>query len=86
MDQLAWLDQVTEEIVEPEREICDPHHPLWDHSRSRYLLDELLAPPAGCGHYEGSVPGFGCQYAVVAGETGSGSGYEGCQLSQKLQA
>ena len=49
MDQMTWLDQVTEEIVEPEREICDPHHHLWDHPQSRYLLDELLAD-TGSGH------------------------------------
>ena len=49
MDQMAWLNQVVEEIVEPEREICDPHHHLWDHPQSRYLLDELLADTGG-GH------------------------------------
>lgn len=37
-----WLEQVHEDIVEPERPICDPHHHLWDHAESRYLLDELL--------------------------------------------
>ena len=37
-----WLDQVTEEIIDPERRICDPHHHLWDHPGNRYLLDELL--------------------------------------------
>ena len=34
-----WLDQVQEEILEPDRPICDPHHHLWDHADSRYLLD-----------------------------------------------
>ena len=43
MDAAAWLDQVREDILEPELPICDPHHHLWDHPRSRYLLDELLA-------------------------------------------
>ena len=43
MEQAEWLAQVTEPIIEPERAICDPHHHLWDHERSRYLLDELLA-------------------------------------------
>jgi L-fuconolactonase len=33
---------VQEPILEPERPICDPHHHLWDHPGSRYLLDELL--------------------------------------------
>ena len=49
MDRDAWLAQVTEKIVEPERRICDPHHHLWDRPKSRYLLDELLAD-AGSGH------------------------------------
>jgi predicted TIM-barrel fold metal-dependent hydrolase len=40
---------VREEILEPELPICDPHHHLWDHPRSRYLLDELLAD-TGSGH------------------------------------
>ena len=44
-----WLDLVSEEIIEPELPICDPHHHLWDHSASRYLLDELLAD-TGSGH------------------------------------
>ena len=45
----AWLGQVVEEIVEPDLPICDPHHHLWDHPDSRYLLDELLADTAS-GH------------------------------------
>lgn len=43
MNQQDWLDQVREDIVEPELPIVDPHHHLWDHPDSRYLLDELLA-------------------------------------------
>ena len=43
MDAAAWLAQVQEDILEPQLPICDPHHHLWDHPRSRYLLDELLA-------------------------------------------
>ena len=38
-----WLGKLTEEILEPELPIVDPHHHLWDHPGSRYLLDELLA-------------------------------------------
>ncbi len=41
--------QVQEEILEPDRPICDPHHHLWDHPGNRYLLDELLAD-TGSGH------------------------------------
>lgn len=44
-----WLNQVAEEIIEPDREICDPHHHLWDLPGHRYLLDELLAD-TGSGH------------------------------------
>ncbi|MDA1074131.1 MAG: amidohydrolase family protein [Proteobacteria bacterium] len=42
MDTAQWLAQVSEPIVDPDRPICDPHHHLWDHPTSRYLLDELL--------------------------------------------
>ena len=38
-----WLGKLTEEILEPDLPIVDPHHHLWDHSGSRYLLDEPLA-------------------------------------------
>ncbi len=49
MEPSEWLDQVQEEILEPDLPICDPHHHLWDHPQSRYLLDELLAD-TGSGH------------------------------------
>ncbi len=43
----AWHTRTTEEIIEPELEICDPHHHFWDRSEirpgGRYLLDELLS-------------------------------------------
>ncbi|MEE3109693.1 MAG: amidohydrolase, partial [Pseudomonadota bacterium] len=39
----AWLCQVSEPIIDPERPICDPHHHLWDRNGYRYLLHELLA-------------------------------------------
>ena len=42
-EHATWLGQVSEEILDPERPICDPHHHLWDYRGSRYLLDELLA-------------------------------------------
>jgi predicted TIM-barrel fold metal-dependent hydrolase len=50
MDREQWLAQVTEEILEPGRPICDPHHHLWDYPARRYLLDELLAD-TGSGHH-----------------------------------
>ncbi|MCZ6890529.1 MAG: amidohydrolase family protein [Gammaproteobacteria bacterium] len=43
MDRNEWLAQVSEEILEPDLPICDPHHHLWDYPNSRYLLDELVA-------------------------------------------
>jgi len=49
MEQAAWLAQVQEAIIDPDQPICDPHHHLWDHPGSRYLLDELLAD-LGSGH------------------------------------
>jgi L-fuconolactonase len=39
----AWLASGEEEALEPDLPICDPHHHLWDHPTSRYLLDELLS-------------------------------------------
>ena len=39
----AWLAQVEEDIIDPDLEICDPHHHLWDNSQNPYLLPELLA-------------------------------------------
>ena len=42
----AWLAQVNEDPIEPGLPIVDPHHHLWDHPGSRYMLDEIL-PAAG---------------------------------------
>jgi L-fuconolactonase len=36
-----------EEVVDPDLEICDPHHHLWDRPDSVYLLDDLRADAAG---------------------------------------
>jgi predicted TIM-barrel fold metal-dependent hydrolase len=48
-----WLAQHTEEALEPDLPICDPHHHLWDRRPTqvceRYLLDELLDDVGG-GH------------------------------------
>ncbi len=50
-----WLSLTTEETLEPDLKICDPHHHLWDAGfdpsakfrseqvESRYLFDEILA-------------------------------------------
>ena len=46
----AWLGQVNEDIVEPDRRIIDPHHHLWMKRFGRnYLLNELWAD-TGAGH------------------------------------
>ena len=45
-----WLDQVAEEIVEPERRIIDAHHHLWRRpNANNYLLGEFWAD-TGTGH------------------------------------
>lgn len=50
----AWLARrPPEAILEPELEIIDPHHHLWDRKQHRYLLDELRADVGslvGSGH------------------------------------
>lgn len=38
----AWLALRQEEIIEPQVEIVDPHHHLWDRPGNRFLLDQLL--------------------------------------------
>lgn len=37
----SWLEKVKEDIIDPQRRIIDPHHHLWERSRSRYLLEEF---------------------------------------------
>jgi predicted TIM-barrel fold metal-dependent hydrolase len=46
---LTWLAQRREDVLDPQRPICDPHHHLWDRPShgERYLLDELLADFGG---------------------------------------
>jgi len=40
-DREAWLNLTTEEAIDPELPICDPHHHLWIHPGSRYLPDDF---------------------------------------------
>ena len=43
-EQKSWLDQVTEEIIDPKRPIVDPHHHMWrSRGLPRYLLEDLWA-------------------------------------------
>jgi L-fuconolactonase len=39
----------TEDVLDPDLAICDPHHHLWDHPTSTYLMEELRADIAS-GH------------------------------------
>ncbi|MEO1057811.1 MAG: amidohydrolase, partial [Actinomycetota bacterium] len=46
----AWLNQVIEDVIEPELPIVDPHHHLWPPGGAMsYGLDDLRAD-AGDGH------------------------------------
>ena len=58
-EEEQWLALVQEDVLEPELPICDPHHHLWDHPGSRYLLDELLAD-VGDGHNVASTVFMEC--------------------------
>jgi len=42
-NRAQWRHLHSEEILEPELPIIDPHHHLWVRAGSRYLLDEYLA-------------------------------------------
>ena len=44
-----WLASVREPIIEPNLPIIDPHHHLWEHPGSVYVLDDLWAD-TGSGH------------------------------------
>ena len=44
-----WLALTTEEAIDPDLPICDPHHHFWDRPGFRYMLDELLVDTSG-GH------------------------------------
>ncbi|MFC1886070.1 amidohydrolase family protein [Thermodesulfobacteriota bacterium] len=44
-----WLNRTTEEALEPDLPICDPHHHLWDYPQSRYMIHEILYDISG-GH------------------------------------
>src|SRR6476469_4305719 len=38
-----WLALREEEILEPARQIVDPHHNLWDRDGQRYLIEEMTS-------------------------------------------
>ncbi len=43
MENNNWLNLIIEEAIEPELEICDPHHHLWDYPSNTYMTNDLLA-------------------------------------------
>jgi L-fuconolactonase len=48
----AWIDQIQEDVIDPDLPICDPHHHLWldtGHTGWPYTLDDLLADTASVG-------------------------------------
>ena len=47
--QAAWLSTTVETALEPELEIVDPHHHLWNHPKERFLVEELHVE-TGAGH------------------------------------
>ena len=67
-DQQAWLDQVSETATDPDIEICDPHHHLWDFPQYRYMLDELLAD-TNSGHRVESTVFLECGAMYAADES-----------------
>lgn len=46
----AWLAQVEEEIIDPERPIVDPHHHLWQRPGGSYILEDLQGRQGACPH------------------------------------
>ena len=45
----AWLGKLSEDAIDPDLPIVDPHHHLWNHHGNTYFLDQLLAD-TGSGH------------------------------------
>lgn len=48
-EKQQWLDQVVEEIVDPEQAIIDPHHHLWRDKGVDYVVEDLRSD-TGSGH------------------------------------
>ena len=45
-----WLDQVVEDIIEPELPILDPHHHMWPQGQGLPYTRNDLHRDAGAGH------------------------------------
>ncbi len=54
-DRDRWLAQTREEAIDPTVPIFDPHHHLWNHQGSRYLIDEFLDDIRGGHRLSGTV-------------------------------
>jgi len=50
-----------EEIIDPDLQICDSHHHLWDYPDSRYLVNEFLSDLVG-GHKVSSTVYVECRH------------------------
>lgn len=46
-DHTEWLAKTAEEPLDPDLEICDAHHHLWDRGGQLYLADEFIADTKG---------------------------------------
>jgi len=46
-DREQWLARTVEPALDAGLPVCDPHHHVWIHPGSRYLVDELLADFGG---------------------------------------
>jgi len=55
----TWLAKTKEPILEPDLDIIDPHHHLWDFPEHRYLLNEILGD-IGTGHKVSSTVFLEC--------------------------
>ena len=61
-----WLAMLTEDVLEADLPIIDPHHHLWDHTGNKYYLDELLAD-LNTGHNIVSTVFLQCFWAYRTG-------------------
>jgi len=65
MDHAAWLASTTEDVLDPDLAICDPHHHLWIHPKNTYMLDELRSD-TGAGHKVESTVFVECMSGYLA--------------------
>ena len=57
-----WLDQYSEDAIDAQRPICDPHHHLWDYPTNTYMLEHLMADVSSSGHNIESTVYMECGY------------------------